>query len=79
MAVHGTLSRPGGSLFLRNCKKRCRSQADTHNGFDACTISRTNGRGTRLPAVQNLLLRVLGEKKAAALYTTMVQETFSNL
>jgi len=45
-------------------------------GFDACTVSRTAGRGTRLPALQNFMKKLLGERKAVAVYQRLFRKPF---
>lgn len=45
-------------------------------GFDACTISRTNGRGTQLPGPQRLLKNLMGEKKAVSFYHRCFKKPF---
>jgi len=46
------------------------------NGFDACTISRTAGRGKRLPRLQRSLAALMGEKRAASLYQRVLHRPF---
>lgn len=46
------------------------------NGFDAYTISRTSGRGTRLPPLQSLMRTCLGESKASKLYQRLFKKPF---
>lgn len=45
-------------------------------GFDACTVSRTAGRGTRLPALQNFMKKLLGERKAVKFYLRVFRKPF---
>lgn len=46
------------------------------NGFDGCTISRTNGRGTQLPALQRFIQRLAGSRKAPLLYQQLFKKPF---
>ena len=45
-------------------------------GFDACTISRTAGRGRNLPITQRVISKVLGARKAPAFYQKMFNRPF---
>jgi len=45
-------------------------------GFDACTVSRTSGRGTRPGPVQRYLVRLLGEKRAVGIYQKVFRRPF---
>jgi len=45
-------------------------------GFDACTISRTNGRGTTTSPLKKLLVKWRGEKRAAVLYQKIFKRPF---
>jgi hypothetical protein len=45
-------------------------------GFDACTISRTSGRGIGHGSVQRLLIRLLGEKRAVDYYQRVFKKPF---
>lgn len=45
-------------------------------GFDACTVSRTAGRSRRLPTLQSIMKKVLGEEKAVKLYQRIFNKPF---
>ena len=64
-------------LYLTGIVKNAEEAAQIKaRGFDACTISRTAGRGTRLLALQRSLAALLGEKRAAALYRRLLRKPF---
>jgi len=46
------------------------------SGFDACTISRTNGRGTKLPWLQTILVNFFGRKQAENLFYQVCKKPF---
>lgn len=46
------------------------------NGFDACTISKVSGRGVIKNPLKNVLLKVIGEKRASNFYQKLTRKPF---
>jgi hypothetical protein len=45
-------------------------------GFDACTLSRTNGRGIKLKGLRERLSRLIGLQAASRLYQNVLRQPF---
>ncbi len=45
-------------------------------GFDACSVTRTDGRGYRYDLLRNLFLKTLGEKQASSIYQKLLKKPF---
>ena len=65
-----------GLYFTGIVKNHAEAEAAQKNGFSACTISRTNGRGTRLPRLQRSFNSLFGHKRAATLYQQIFRKPF---
>lgn len=52
------------------------AHAARQNGFDACTISRTSGRGRQLTWDRELFTRLLGKKRAAERYQRLLHKPY---
>jgi len=63
-------------FFLGNVKNQEEGVFIHQNGFDACTISKTAGRGNLNNPIKKLLIKILGEKPAASVYHKVIQKPF---
>jgi len=59
--------------IVKNAQEAKRIQSA---GFDGCTISRTNGRGTRLPWLQHTLTTLMGRLRAESYYQQLFKKPF---
>lgn len=66
-----------GQLFLLGVvKNEQEAEGISRMGFDACTISRIQGRGNRLKGMRHWVGQMLGAKLAAFLYQQMLKQPF---
>ena len=65
-----------GLFLVGIIKNTAEGEKITRSGFDACTISRTSGRGTRLPALQRALVRLYGLRRAEMYYRRHFRKPF---
>lgn len=64
-------------LFLIGIvKDKKEAEAIKEKNFDAFTISRTNGRGTRLPLIQTIFIKIFGWKNASVFYQQVFKKPF---
>jgi hypothetical protein len=65
-----------GIHFTGIVKNAHEAQTAWRNGFAACTISRTSGRGTRLSWDRELVRHILGNKRAPEAYQKLFHKPF---
>lgn len=65
-----------GLFFTGVVKNDQEAETIRRNGFNAATISRTNGRGTSLPILQRCFTFLFGHKKAPAMYARLLNKPF---
>lgn len=65
-----------GLHFVGIVKNEKEAALIRHNGFDACTISKTAGRGILRDPIKNFLARSLGEERAVAFYQRITGQPF---
>lgn len=65
-----------GIYFIGIIKDNSEGKVILNNNFDACTVSKTAGRAPLKGLFKNLLIKVLGEKKAAKLYHRVFKRPF---
>ena len=65
-----------GIYFLGVIKNQEEGKHILENGFDACTVSKTNGRAPLRGRFKNFLLKRLGERKARSFYQHVLKKPF---
>lgn len=65
-----------GIYFLGVIKDQNEGKKILENGFDACTVSKTNGRAPLSGIFKNFLLKRLGESKARDFYQKVLKQPF---
>lgn len=65
-----------GLFMLGVAKDEREAMVIKQNGFNGFTISRTNGRGKKLPWFRQVMLNIFGEKKASSLFRKYFKKPF---